>query len=161
MESKICIPGYLFVRSAVTMKDLDFLVEKQKISLSEELRTKFLQQVHKDTEFLETHGMNDYSLIIGVVELDEANEATAKEVEENLISSGEGVPFYRSYEGGILSRDKTKIYYMRIIDFLTFYGAKKKLEYALKWLAHGQTMSCIPPESYAKRLMSLLEQNFD
>ncbi len=33
--------------------------------------------------------------------------------------------FFESIDGGILSKDKTKMYYVGIIDTLTYYGAKK------------------------------------
>ena len=33
--------------------------------------------------------------------------------------------FFESIDGGILSKDKTKMFYVGIIDTLTYYGAKK------------------------------------
>lgn len=35
------------------------------------------------------------------------------------------VAFFESIDGGILSKDKTKMYYVGIIDTLTYYGTKK------------------------------------
>lgn len=54
--------------------------------------------------------------------------------------------FFESIDGGILSKDKTKMYYVGIIDTLTYYGAKKQLEYNLKYIFHGTKMSCLPPK---------------
>ena len=42
--------------------------------------------------------------------------------------------FYESIEGGIVSKDRTKIYFIGIIDTLTYYGSLKKLEYVTKSL---------------------------
>ena len=54
--------------------------------------------------------------------------------------------FYESIHGGVLSKDKTKIYFMGIIDTLTYYGTKKQIEYGFKHIIHGTKMSCIPPK---------------
>jgi hypothetical protein len=56
------------------------------------------------------------------------------------------IPFYESHDGGILSADGKYIYFIGIIDTLTNFGAKKKIEYGLKLIRYGPTtISCIPP----------------
>jgi hypothetical protein len=42
--------------------------------------------------------------------------------------------FYESIEGGIVSKDRKKLYFIGIIDTLTHYGNLKKLEYVTKSL---------------------------
>lgn len=54
--------------------------------------------------------------------------------------------FYESIEGGFISKDRTKMYFVGIIDTLTYYGAAKKVEYYSKNLVFGKTVSCIPPK---------------
>ena len=57
------------------------------------------------------------------------------------------VPFYEAHDGGIVSTDGKCVYFIGIIDTLTYFGAKKKLEYRLKSVAYGnKTISCIPPQ---------------
>ena len=46
-----------------------------------------------------------------------------------------------------------------IIDILTEYNTKKKLEYQLKRLKFGQTMSCIPPHLYGERFLKFMENS--
>lgn len=40
--------------------------------------------------------------------------------------------FFESIDGGIVSKNKKKIYFIGIIDILTHYGALKKIEHNLK-----------------------------
>lgn len=66
--------------------------------------------------------------------------------------------FYESIEGGLLSRDRTKIYFVGIIDILTHYGARKKLEYNMKSLFQGGTVSCVPPQRYGDRFLKYMQE---
>jgi 1-phosphatidylinositol-4-phosphate 5-kinase len=43
---------------------------------------------------------------------------------------------FRQYYGGILSEDKTEVYFMGIIDLLTTYSYKKMGEFFAKSLVH-------------------------
>ena len=45
---------------------------------------------------------------------------------------GRNKKFYEMNEGGLISTDGEKIYYMGVIDIFTDYTAAKKLEYVLK-----------------------------
>lgn len=72
------------------------------------------------------------------------------------------IPFYESHDGGILSADGKVIYFIGIIDTLTFFGAKKKLEYTLKSLRYGNTtISCIPPQYYGERFIQFMKGIFE
>ena len=51
---------------------------------------------------------------------------------------------------------------MGIIDILTHYGAKKRLEYNMKSILHGATVSCVPPARYGDRFLKYMhERVFD
>ena len=64
-------------------------------------------------------------------------------------------------QGGLLSLDSTKIYYMGIIDIFTLYTAKKRGEHFLKSLKYdSQGISCIPPHLYSKRFQVFIETTF-
>lgn len=47
--------------------------------------------------------------------------------------------------GGMDNNTQTKIYFFGIIDTLTVYNTKKKLEHVVKSMKYGDTISCIPP----------------
>ena len=65
--------------------------------------------------------------------------------------------FYETIEGGILSKDRTKIYFIGIIDTLTHYGAKKMTEYTMKQIVWGKTISCLPPKQYGDRFFNYMK----
>jgi len=73
------------------------------------------------------------------------------------------IPFYETHDGGILSSDGKCIYYLGIIDTLTMFGTKKKLEYGLKTIryANNKDISCIPPQQYGDRFVSFMKGIFD
>lgn len=72
------------------------------------------------------------------------------------------IPFYEAHDGGIVSSDGKYVYFIGIIDTLTFFGAKKKLEYSLKSVAYGnKTISCIPPKNYGDRFISFMNNIFE
>jgi len=53
------------------------------------------------------------------------------------------------------------LYFLGIIDILTYYGGKKKLEHNFKRLRHPgktQQISCCPPAMYAQRFISFMEK---
>ena len=60
--------------------------------------------------------------------------------------------FYEKTEGGLLSIDKSKIYFLGIIDIFTEYNTKKAMEHVYKSvMQNSETISCVPPRQYADR----------
>ena len=54
--------------------------------------------------------------------------------------------FFESQDGGIISADGTEIYFMGIIDILTNFGKKKKIENVMRSIfQNSATVSCVPP----------------
>ena len=64
--------------------------------------------------------------------------------------------FFESIDGGILSKDRKRIYFVGIIDTLTHYGAKKFIEYNAKKIVYGKKISCIPPKLYGERFFNYI-----
>jgi len=48
-----------------------------------------------------------------------------------------------------------------IIDTLTCYDAKKKIEHFVKEIAFGPTISAIPPKEYADRFINFIDDMID
>ena len=68
---------------------------------------------------------------------------------------------YDFEDGGILSSNKDRIYYLGIIDILTEFNNVKHLEYYYKKLRYcSNKMSCIPPIQYKERFYNYLETVF-
>lgn len=61
------------------------------------------------------------------------------------------LPFHEQEEGGIWDYGKHKIYFLGVIDILTEYNTKKKMEHFFKSLKYGNSISCIPPDLYGAR----------
>eukprot|EP01064_Diplonema_japonicum_P026819 TRINITY_DN3840_c6_g1_i1.p1 TRINITY_DN3840_c6_g1~~TRINITY_DN3840_c6_g1_i1.p1 ORF type:complete len:898 (+),score=186.15 TRINITY_DN3840_c6_g1_i1:149-2842(+) len=138
-------------KNDVALKDLDF---KRKLEIDSELRRLLMNQIRADSGLLAGEKLNDYSLLIGIhtnecVIDDEPSEEFAQE------------PFFRKFEGGMLSGDKREIYFVGIIDLLTSFGLRKKGEYTVKsvWYRTGK-VSCVPPDEYQERFVQYVESIF-
>ena len=66
--------------------------------------------------------------------------------------------FFESIDGGVLSKDRKKIYFIGIIDTLTHFGTKKTMEYSLKHIVWGNTISCLPPKHYGERFFNYIKE---
>lgn len=136
---------------SIARKDLDFLDLKQKIRVGPQRKKLLLQQIERDCELMKTLKIIDYSLLLGIHDYKE-HQATEK------LSSSQFVPFTERDEGGMMDIDGKQIYFMGIIDILTHYGKKKKIEHMIKTIAHSKaSISCAPPQFYAQRFVSFLD----
>lgn len=73
-------------------------------------------------------------------------------------------PFYKQCRNGLLSKDRSKIYFFGIIDIFTNYryinicylSAKKTMEHWYKSVFQGNEISCKPPNEYYERFCAFL-----
>lgn len=130
---------------SVARKDLNLLQRRAKIRLSPTQRETFLFQLTKDTEFLSLHRIIDYSLLVGI------HYFTQGEVRPQVLPSSM-----------FISEDGSCLYQMGVIDTMTYYATRKKLEHCLRSCIHpGNVVSCIPPHPYAQRFMTFMSRITD
>eukprot|EP01090_Pellita_catalonica_P008633 TRINITY_DN19723_c0_g1_i1.p1 TRINITY_DN19723_c0_g1~~TRINITY_DN19723_c0_g1_i1.p1 ORF type:complete len:711 (-),score=81.49 TRINITY_DN19723_c0_g1_i1:84-2216(-) len=131
--------------------DLDF---KRSLNFPEGIGDLFKAEITKDARLLQSLGIIDYSLLVGVHKLKSADSESADEKSESKDS------LFYNYQGGILSRDGKEIYYVGIIDMLTLYNFKKKRERFLKTkVLHKDSagISVQVPAVYAQRFLEFVE----
>lgn len=85
-------------------------------------------QVLADVHFLSSHNINDYSLLLGIhklhskIEAANYKETTLKYLHDTLVDpKARHKPFFEIHEGGLVSEDNNKIFFIGIIDILTEY----------------------------------------
>lgn len=169
-----------------TYKDNDFINDGQKIYIDEENKKMFLEKLRKDVEFLAQLKLMDYSLLVGIHDVERAEqeevESEDNEPEEEGESDGGGIgtppdspsntldstkplspgefdPTIDVY--AIKSNDsapRKEIYFMAVIDILQHYDAKKKAAHAAKTVKHGAgaEISTVNPEQYSKRFYDFI-----
>ncbi|KAG5842005.1 phosphatidylinositol 5-phosphate 4-kinase type-2 alpha isoform X1 [Anguilla rostrata] len=169
-----------------TYKDNDFINDGQKIYIDEDNKKIFLEKLRKDVELLAQLKLMDYSLLVGIhdVERAEQEEVESEDNEgedegesdggvagsppdspSNTLDStkplgpGEFDPIIDVY--AIKSHDsapRKEVYFMAVIDILTHYDAKKKAAHAAKTVKHGAgaEISTVNPEQYSKRFYDFI-----
>ncbi|XP_075948933.1 phosphatidylinositol 5-phosphate 4-kinase type-2 alpha-like [Anarhichas minor] len=169
-----------------TYKDNDFINDGQKICIDGENKKMFLEKLRKDVEFLAQLKLMDYSLLVGIHDVERAEqedvESEDNEPEEEGESDGGGIgtppdspsntldstkhlspgefdPAIDVY--AIRSNDsapKKEVYFMAVIDILQHYDAKKKAAHAAKTVKHGAgaEISTVNPEQYSKRFYDFI-----
>ncbi|XP_043920497.1 LOW QUALITY PROTEIN: phosphatidylinositol 5-phosphate 4-kinase type-2 alpha [Protopterus annectens] len=169
-----------------TYKDNDFINDGLKIHVDENDKKMFLEKLRKDVEFLAVLKLMDYSLLLGIHDVERAEQEDV-DYEENDEDEGEsdgthpvGTPpdspgntLNSSRPTGPGEFDPTidvyaiksqnnaprkEVYFMAIIDILTHYDAKKKAAHAAKTVKHGAgaVISTVNPEQYSKRLYDFI-----
>uniref|UniRef100_A0AAQ5ZRR6 Phosphatidylinositol 5-phosphate 4-kinase type-2 alpha n=1 Tax=Amphiprion ocellaris TaxID=80972 RepID=A0AAQ5ZRR6_AMPOC len=169
-----------------TYKDNDFINDGQKIYIDGENKKMFLEKLRKDVEFLAQLKLMDYSLLVGIHDVERAEqeevESEDNEAEEEGESDGGGIgtppdspsntldstkplspgefdPAIDVY--AIKSNDsapRKEVYFMAVIDILQHYDAKKKAAHAAKTVKHGAgaEISTVNPEQYSKRFYDFI-----
>lgn len=121
------------------MKDIDFINKNHSLEFDESSKQLLLAQIKEDTEFFIEHHILDYSLLVGISNLRKGesqdikrrNEISIEQMSRNnpnysQLSNAPSIlgrlkPFYERHDGGILSKDETKVYFIGIIDILTLF----------------------------------------
>eukprot|EP01083_Nonionella_stella_P069642 185771_1 len=143
------------VYAGKVMKDLDL---KRYMILNEQKRTKILQQLDMDTQFLANNNIMDYSLLLGIYYMKITyNDDSADDSKYNDCFEDEGDIY-----GGVRSSliEGPGIYYFGIIDAIQKYTFRKRLEtWFRRWIQRKNVkgISCVHPELYKKRFMNYMK----
>ena len=128
---------------SIARKDLDFNRSGMKIMVSEREKNKLIAQITRDSELFERLAIIDYSLLLGI---------------HHLKGS---LPIMSELKNAYLSFDREYLYFIGIIDVLTLYNTKKKLENIVKSPFLGKEISCVPPKQYAERFLQYISSIFE
>lgn len=127
-----------------TGKDEDWIQDKMQLSPSERKRQEMLEAHEADVQFLQEHGVMDYSVLVGI----------------HNVAQGQAGPLASSTSAGTPSLCGTKIYFLGLIDFLINFGLRKQAEHLLRAAqGHGQSTSCVHPSDYAARQARFLRSS--
>uniref|UniRef100_A0A9J7ZIS8 Phosphatidylinositol 5-phosphate 4-kinase type-2 alpha n=2 Tax=Cyprinus carpio TaxID=7962 RepID=A0A9J7ZIS8_CYPCA len=185
-HTKCCSPLFHQAKEFPTYKDNDFINDGQKIYIDEESKKTFLDKLRKDVEFLALLKLMDYSLLVGIHDVERAEQEEVESEDNDGEEEGES-------DGGIVGTppdspsntlDSTKplspgdfnpsidvyaikshdnsprkeVYFMAVIDILQHYDAKKKAAHAAKTVKHGAgaEISTVNPEQYSKRFYDFI-----
>lgn len=143
-----------------TLKDLDFNKYENKLVLDPKFKFKLFDVLEKDVEFLSSQGLIDYSLILQVMV---KNKGTLPELSVETLESSDSTcaseanlpeenPQFNLFE----SADGTLVYKLGIIDYLTEFGFRKKLEIFFKKLIAmdpNYNISAQRPKFYGERFV--------
>lgn len=159
---------------SVAKKDLDLLKAKFKFEVNNADYTRIMQIISKDCEFFAQQNIIDYSLLLGI-NYKSKSKRISNNPQQNMTQSkiSEGPHdnlFNIESEWSLLSTNKykqvnsrqnDKTYFLGIIDILTNFNTKKKLEYIIKRAALGKTISAIPSAQYSQRFIKFIDDAFD
>uniref|UniRef100_A0A1A8IGW1 Phosphatidylinositol-4-phosphate 5-kinase, type I, alpha, a n=4 Tax=Nothobranchius TaxID=28779 RepID=A0A1A8IGW1_NOTKU len=167
-------------KAVPTYKDLDFIQDMQEgILLEGDKYSAVCKTIQRDCLLLQSFKIMDYSLLVGIHNVDQACRAQASEeaeatrrpqVQKSLFSTaieaiqaesgGVGSMDPEDQTGGIPARNakgERLLVYMGIIDILQSYRFVKKLEHSWKALVHdGDTVSVHRPSFYADRFQKFM-----
>uniref|UniRef100_A0A3B4A9S7 Phosphatidylinositol 5-phosphate 4-kinase type-2 gamma n=1 Tax=Periophthalmus magnuspinnatus TaxID=409849 RepID=A0A3B4A9S7_9GOBI len=163
------------VKELPTFKDIDFKNNLQKIYMDEDEKEKLMDKLNRDIEFLVRLRIMDYSLLLGIHDIERAErEETVEEEEESeeeeedeenapvqYSSSPEGIAGYmNSFKPlgpgefdpyvdvyAIQNSPRREVYFMGLIDVLTQYDTKKKAAHAAKAVKHGVRYRDVVPRA--------------
>ncbi|CAJ0941881.1 unnamed protein product, partial [Mesorhabditis belari] len=168
-----------------TLKDNDFLESNVKLRVPEEVRHQLLSMLEADTAWLAKQHLMDYSLLLGIHDVERAvAENAVRPVEHSEESGDELAPTppdspipstgaFPSQEGGpdlddeyyaiasSAASNERLIYFIGLVDILTYYGVKKRTATAAKTVKYGsdaENISTVKPDQYARRLVEFVSK---
>jgi len=136
---------------SVALKDVDFEEANETVRVGAERAASLVAQIERDSAFLSSNGIIDYSLLLGIHDVGAATDPAL------LAAPGGPAAPHRRDMGAVLSSDRGSVYCLGIVDVLTRYDAGKRLEHHLKALWHDRRgVSCCAPGPYAERFNAFL-----
>lgn len=125
-------------------KDEDWYASGHRLQVRPSLRAEMLAIHEADSAFLQSFQVMDYSLLVGVHNLQEED------------AGGSG----KRDGGGIFAEEDRRVYFVGLIDFLIEYGLYKQGEHLIRIAqGHGQDASCVSPLDYAMRQVKFTEES--
>lgn len=123
-------------------KDQDAIDMQWRMRIGPEAKIRLLQTLLQDVQFLESQNVMDYSLLVGVHDLQEDSS----------------VRFYSPESGGpVVCSSETEIFFVGVIDILQDYNAFKMVESGIKALMYSKRdYSCVSPDLYAQRFINFI-----
>ena len=135
-------------RNPLVMEDKNLV---RSFSIDPQSRITILQQLKADFQFLQSQYLMDYSILLGVKQVKTENFSI-----EGAYHDKEQInkTFFESTDG-------SELYFIGVIDTLTYYGIKKRLSNFFKSLVWNQdTLSTVRPDVYYERLLAYSEAIF-
>jgi 1-phosphatidylinositol-4-phosphate 5-kinase len=123
-------------------KDMDWYEDNRKLVIT----NSELDQIRKDMIFLENQNIMDYSLMV-------YNPGTRKDSHFELFN----MKNRKTYTVSKDLRSSDKPFFIGIVDILTDYDCKKKVEYLWNTFCICKNKSCLNPKDYRERLFNLIE----
>ncbi|CAF0832158.1 unnamed protein product [Didymodactylos carnosus] len=167
-----------------TLKDNDFINDKRTIEIGEQKKA-FMDKLKRDVDFLVSQHLMDYSLLIGIHDLEKGgvqereytlstgneigtSDLSGNESDNNCPSDGSESPTTGNDDASCNDEtfmvrssensSRRELYWMAIIDF-TYYGMKKKSANVAKTMKYGgDEISTVKPELYARRFLEFIEK---
>merc|ERR1719239_435625 len=138
-------------KKSPTFKDLDFLHRvPEGFYIDSETYTALMSTIERDCNLLESNNNMDYSLLLGVHNLDKAKrELDSKTLETDCNLQG-GIPATNN-------KGERLLIFAGIIDILQYYSPFKMFEHTFKSvIGDGDTVSVHEPPFYAKRFKEFM-----
>lgn len=175
--------------SQYTLKDLNWLERQEKIMFGPKKKVAIVHQLEADIKLLKRVNVMDYSLLLGIHDVRKGNHSKTKlsvfdpksNVKADVIKTsprdinreadlpsnvfpGRSKYIFYGHDGGIRATSEQneplpQIYYLGIIDCLTNYSLKKKLETLWRSFNHKrETISAVPARQYGDRFLGFIKQ---
>eukprot|EP00397_Hematodinium_sp_SG-2012_P023309 GEMP01024207.1.p1 GENE.GEMP01024207.1~~GEMP01024207.1.p1 ORF type:complete len:500 (+),score=76.50 GEMP01024207.1:352-1851(+) len=135
----------------VMMKDLNF---KESLCMAPEVADLLVETIRSDVDFLNHHGLMDYSLIVGIRELEgEAEHPQPLDTDIPFHAFHGGIQGWAWEEGS--THAKSLVYSLGIIDFLQEWTGWKTAAHCMKKVTIGccHEIDTEPPKVYRDRFL--------
>lgn len=149
----------------IALKDMDIESSGDLMVVGPYRKRQIREQLFRDTEFLRRNLVMDYSLLLGI-HFSNRTILTDQSFNDVIENPGEDVelkpkPFFQRDDGGMLSLDNRKLYYLGIIDISTKWTPIKRLEFAIRSISTGDPkgISCVHPNYYAERFRHFINRH--
>ncbi|OSX72412.1 hypothetical protein BU14_0438s0007 [Porphyra umbilicalis] len=138
----------------VTLKDLDL---QSPIFFRPDVTERLLTQLDRDSDFLERAAIMDYSLLLGMSEMLEEDDAWYK---EQYGENEESAPYYIGAQVDASGERTCYRICLGIIDTLQGYTLRKQLEHTFKTVQYCSptSMSVAPPPVYRRRFVDFCRE---